>query len=179
MGIGASHSLFDGPATFDFLCAWACNSAIMKEKGSHELQKPVHDRGLLVQVGNCNAQKSSITRAAAIDHLYQLIQQTLADHHQNLAIDHGWFGDRNPSYLLKTFHVSGTMIENLKRKVLGEKRSSSFSSCSSFELLSAHLWKVINHVLFPDKQIFLLFLYDNDLTLIIISKMKILSLIHI
>lgn len=173
MGIGASHSLFDGPATFDFLCAWACNSAIMKEKGSHELQKPVHDRGLLEQVGNCNAQKSSITRAAAIDHLYQLIQQTLADHHQNLAIDHGWFGDRNPSYLLKTFHVSGTMIENLKRKVLGEKRSSSFSSCSSFELLSAHLWKVINHVLFPDKQIFLLFLYDNDLTLIIISKMKI------
>ncbi|KAF2313006.1 hypothetical protein GH714_008698 [Hevea brasiliensis] len=34
VGVGASHSLFDGPATFNFLCAWACNSATMKEKGS-------------------------------------------------------------------------------------------------------------------------------------------------
>ncbi|KAF2287265.1 hypothetical protein GH714_039483 [Hevea brasiliensis] len=141
VGIGTSHSLFDGPATFDFLRAWACNSAIMKEKGSHELQKPVHERDM----GNCHSQKSNtIMRAAAISHLYQLIQQTktAADHHyhQNLAKDHGRLGDRNPNYLLKTFHLSGAMVENLKKKVLGEGRNSSVS-CSSFEVLTAHLWK--------------------------------------
>ncbi|KDP33533.1 hypothetical protein JCGZ_07104 [Jatropha curcas] len=129
VGIGTSHSLFDGPATFDFLCAWASNSAIMKEKARHyQLQKPVHDRGPLLQVGNYHAPKPNrIMRAAAIDHLYQLIQQAVADHPQ--------INSPNPNYVLKTFHLTAAMIENLKRKLLG-----SFS-CSSFEAVTAHLWK--------------------------------------
>lgn len=146
IGIGVSHSLFDGPASYDFLCAWASNSAIfMKGKGSGvELQKPVHERGKLL-VGNSlqapniltitklSKNSNSPTRAAAIDHLYQLIMQAAA----NLS-DVGCSSQK--SYLLRTFHLSSAMIESLKRKVSG-KRGGSFS-CSSFEVVAAHLWKV-------------------------------------
>ncbi|OMO61593.1 Transferase [Corchorus capsularis] len=102
IGIGVNHSLADGPAAYDFLHAWASNSAILKEKRT--AAKPVHERGILL-VENHEGPKiesgsSSATRAAAIDHLYQLIQQAFA----------------------------------------AQKRKGSFS-CSSFELLAAHLWK--------------------------------------
>ncbi|KAE8710498.1 putative Type-b response regulator [Hibiscus syriacus] len=100
IGIGTSHSLFDGPATYDFLRAWASNSAILKEKRSTQLYKPVHERvhccGNLPNTGNSNL-------------------------------------------VLRTFHLSGAMIESLKSKVFGERRGS--FSCSSFELVAAHLWK--------------------------------------
>ncbi|XVE71248.1 hypothetical protein DITRI_Ditri10aG0135500 [Diplodiscus trichospermus] len=147
ISIGASHSLFDGPATYDFLHAWASNSAILKEKRSTELYKPVHERGTLL-VGNQRLSKlpesgsSASTRAAAIDHLYQLIKQVIAG--QNYSPDTK-FGARtladmeNSHLVLKTFHLSGAMIESLKSKVYGERRGS--FSCSSFELLAAHLWK--------------------------------------
>nr|POE71589.1 brassinosteroid-related acyltransferase 1 [Quercus suber] len=143
IGFGASHSLFDGPATYDFLCAWASNSAIMKAKGGLEQQqKPVHERGTLL--ANCRAPNmatrlsknpGSVTRAAAIDHLYQLIMQATT-HNQNLS-DMG--SSNQKSYLCRTFHLSGAMIESLKRKVLGQ-RGGSFT-CSSFDVVAAHLWK--------------------------------------
>jgi omega-hydroxypalmitate O-feruloyl transferase len=143
-----SHSLFDGPASYDFLCAWASNSAIMKGKGGlDQLQQPVHERGKLLvgnflQAPNILTTKSSKslnspTRAAAIDHLYQLIMQAAAADHHNLS-DVGCSSQK--SFLLRTFHLSSAMIESLKRKVSG-KRGGSFS-CSSFEVVAAHLWKV-------------------------------------
>ncbi|XWS70485.1 hypothetical protein CRYUN_Cryun03dG0052100 [Craigia yunnanensis] len=146
ISIGVSHSLFDGPATYDFLHAWASNSAILKEKRGTELYKPVHERGALL-VGNQGLTKlpesgSSVTRAAAIDHLYQLIKQAIAG--QNFGPDTK-FGARSlpdvgdSNLVLKTFHLSGAMIESIKSKVYGERRGS--FSCSSFELLAAHLWK--------------------------------------
>ncbi|XVF35657.1 hypothetical protein REPUB_Repub18cG0165000 [Reevesia pubescens] len=147
IGIGANHSLFDGPATYNFLHAWASNSAILKEKRGTELYKPVHERGTLL-VGNQGITKlpesgSSAKRAAAIDHLYQLIKQAMAG--QNCGPDMK-FANRNnlpdvgnSNLVLKTFLLSGAMIESLKSKVFGERRGS-FSS-SSFELLAAHLWK--------------------------------------
>ena len=139
--------MFDGPATYDFLHAWASNSAILKEKRGTELYKPVHERGTLL-VDNQGLTKlpesgSSGTRAAAIDHLYQLIKQAMAI--QNFGPDMK-FGARNlpgagnSNLVLKTFHLSGAMIESLKSKVYVERRGS--FSCSSFELLAAHLWKV-------------------------------------
>ncbi|XP_052210268.1 brassinosteroid-related acyltransferase 1 isoform X2 [Diospyros lotus] len=81
LGIGTSHSLFDGAAAYDFLHAWA-SQAKMKGSQAVELYEPVHERGLL---------------------------------------------------------LGGAMIEKLKRKVFGEKRGS--FSCSSFEVVAAHLWK--------------------------------------
>lgn len=146
VGIGTSHSLFDGPATFDFVRAWASNSAVMKEKGGDELHKPVHERGTLL-VGNCDAQKAKI-RAAAIDHLYQLIQQAAITDQNPASTDHRKQGDQLnlyqmgcSNYVLKTFHLTGAMIEKLKGKILGERRGN--FSCSSFEVVTAHLWKVI------------------------------------
>ncbi|GMY29201.1 brassinosteroid-related acyltransferase 1 [Fagus crenata] len=131
IGIGASHSLFDGPATYDFLCAWASNSAIMKAKGGLEQPKPVHERGTLLMDAKLSKNPSSVSRAAAIDHLYQLIMQAGSD--QNLS------HMNQKSYLLRTFHLSSAMIESLKRKVVGE-RGGSFT-CSSFDVVAAHLWK--------------------------------------
>ncbi|GLT72603.1 hypothetical protein SLA2020_445220 [Shorea laevis] len=141
IGIGVSHSLFDGPGSYDFLCAWASNSAIfMKGKGGVEKQKPVHERGKLVLVANSQATKISKnysgTRAAAIDHLYQLIMQAAARHQNVSDVE---CSNQKSNYILRTFHLSGAMIESLKRKVSG-KRGASFS-CSSFEVVAAHLWK--------------------------------------
>ncbi|MBA0564768.1 hypothetical protein Golob_009681, partial [Gossypium lobatum] len=146
IGIGSSHSLFDGPATYDFLHAWASNSAILKQKRGTELYKPVHERGALL-VENPGITKlpesgSSATRAVAIDHLYQLIKQAMSG--QTCGPDTKFGSGKlhdvgNSNLVLKTFHLSGAMIESLKSKVFGE-RSGSFS-CSSFELLAAHLWK--------------------------------------
>ncbi|KAG4144784.1 hypothetical protein ERO13_D05G060000v2 [Gossypium hirsutum] len=146
IAIGSSHSLFDGPATYDFLHAWASNSAILKQKRGTELYKPVHERGALL-VKNPGITKlpesgSSATRAVAIDHLYQLIKQAMSG--QTCGPDTKFGSGKlpdvgNSNLVLKTFHLSGAMIESLKSKVFGE-RSGSFS-CSSFELLAAHLWK--------------------------------------
>lgn len=142
-----SHSLFDGPAAHDFLYAWASNSLIVEGKGRLEQQQPLHERGstVLLSVTNCSApnvnttklskKSSSITkRAAAIDHLYQLIMQAATD--QSLSD----LDSNQNSYILRTFHLSSTMIESLKSKVSGKRGGS--SSCSSFEVVAAHLWKV-------------------------------------
>ncbi|KAK8550557.1 hypothetical protein V6N13_119075 [Hibiscus sabdariffa] len=137
IGIGASHSLFDGPAAYDFLHAWASNSAILKQKRGTEIYKPVHERGTLLVDGRgltkLPESGNSVTRVVAIDHLYELIKQAMAAPTGNLH-DVG-----KSNLVLKTFHLSGAMIESLKSKVLGERRSS--FSCSSFDLIAAHLWK--------------------------------------
>ncbi|GMI92457.1 BR-related AcylTransferase1, PIZZA [Hibiscus trionum] len=147
IGIGASHSLFDGPATYDFLHAWASNSAILKQKRGTELYKPVHERGALLvddrRLTKLPESGSSATRVVAIDHLYQLIKQAMTA--QTSGPDNMKFTTGNThevgnsNLVLKTFHLSGAMIESLKSKVLSERRSS--FSCSSFDLIAAHLWK--------------------------------------
>ncbi|GAV59962.1 Transferase domain-containing protein [Cephalotus follicularis] len=149
IGIGTSHSLFDGQATYEFMSAWASNSAIMKLKGGHETVKPVHERGRLL-VGNFQIQNgitklptnsNLATRATAINHLYLLIKQAMID--QNNGAD-GQLGVRKVSdmgnslsYVFKSFHLSGAVIESLKRQITGGISS----SCSSFEVVAAHLWK--------------------------------------
>lgn len=141
-----SHSLFDGPAAHNFFRAWASKSAIMKEKGGLEQQKPVHERGTLLMssyeasnvTGKPPSQNSNtVTRAAAIDHLYQLIMQAATDQHLP---EVGRLNQKE--CLLRTFHLSSQMIEGLRREVLGG-RGGSFS-CSSFEVVAAHLWKVLH-----------------------------------
>ncbi|XP_052210267.1 brassinosteroid-related acyltransferase 1 isoform X1 [Diospyros lotus] len=134
LGIGTSHSLFDGAAAYDFLHAWA-SQAKMKGSQAVELYEPVHERGLLLgkhrtltETSYMRQNFNLVTRVAAIDHLYQLIKE--AAHNQNNHIE---------SHVFTTFHLGGAMIEKLKRKVFGEKRGS--FSCSSFEVVAAHLWK--------------------------------------
>ena len=150
IGIGTSHSLFDGPATYDFLCAWASKSAIMKRKGD-QLPKPVHERGVLLSAYNhpqapkglmnfpANSSLNQQTRALAIDHLYQLIMQA-ATEHRGSPLQIGRF-DFQKGCDLKTYHISGAMIDYLKRKHFSMRSGS--LSFSTFEVLAAHLWKVI------------------------------------
>lgn len=139
MGVGTSHSLFDGPAVFDFLSAWCSNTTMIGTTclDHRRRHNPVHDRRTLL---SCR-RSQSVTRVAAIEHLYQLIKQVCS--HES--ISDGKFGvvtssSNQDNYVLKTFHLSVSMIESLKKKILGEKQGG--LSCSSFEVVAAHLWKV-------------------------------------
>jgi len=142
--------LFDGPATYDFLYAWASNSEILKGRNrSDEVPKPVHERGILlsgtlqapreitkfVPDSSSNAKEG---RAMAIDHLYHLIMQT-ASSQKGFPLQIGT-PSNSKKCVLKTYHLSGVMTENLKRKHLPMQRGS--FPFSTFEVLAAHLWKV-------------------------------------
>lgn len=153
IGIGISHSLFDGPAAYEFMCAWASNSDIKQIQNEldviimdDELQPTpvvalVHDRDtLLKMVDNypCHDDDDDDEgrRAAAIDHLYQLIMQSAATVASTDLLMIKSSND-DSSYVHKTFHLSSAFLKCLKKQVVGDN-----FSCSSFELVAAHLWKV-------------------------------------
>ena len=151
IGVGTSHSLFDGPAVFDFLSAWASNTTMVGSTGLDLRRQhnpvPVHDRATLLSCMRrqpaTGRNPSSASRVAAIEHLYQLIKQAAASdwNHVSDGKKLTQMGSSSQdNFVLKTFHLSVSMIESLKRKILGEKRGS--LSCSSFEVVAAHLWKV-------------------------------------
>lgn len=140
VGIGTSHSLFDGISAYEFLHAWAFNShnhdnsngKIINKKDNVAI-KPVHDRGNLLVNGDANRSLGlGVTKAAAIYHLYQLIKQAMMAHQeQNHNIELA-----DSSFVIKTFDLSGEAIETMMKKSLEG------FLCSSFEFLAAHLWKV-------------------------------------
>ncbi|KAL0407611.1 UNVERIFIED_CONTAM: Brassinosteroid-related acyltransferase 1 [Sesamum radiatum] len=137
IGIGISHSVFDGISAFDFLRAWAsqCQAPI----STSQIYKPVHERGTLLVDKDSSTATNSVN-PTAIDHLYQLIRQAAPDHPNQ----------ETNTLVLRTFHLSSAMIENLRKKFWGEKRDK--FSCSSFELLAAHLWKVRTKVLGVERE---------------------------
>ncbi|XP_010275725.1 PREDICTED: brassinosteroid-related acyltransferase 1 [Nelumbo nucifera] len=153
VGVGTSHSLFDGPSTFNFLSAWASKAA-KRSNGSLELHEPIHDRGRLL-VGRSPTQHqitkfcnnySLVTRVAAIEHLLQLIKQAVTDpsldHEENLGgcrFSEVGCTTHWENYVQKTFRVSSAMIESLKSKISCSKNGT--GACSSFEVVAAHLWK--------------------------------------
>ncbi|XP_027939504.1 brassinosteroid-related acyltransferase 1 [Vigna unguiculata] len=161
IGIGTSHSLFDGPATYDFLRAWASNSEIVKGRSrSDEVPtKPVHERGILLS-GTLQAPRDTANfpsdstsnakeaRAMAIEHLYHLIMQT-ATAQKGFPLQIGT-PSNSKKCVLKTYHVSGAMAENLKRKHFPMKRGS--FPFSTFEVLAAHLWKARSKALGVKKE---------------------------
>ncbi|ESQ53990.1 hypothetical protein EUTSA_v10025159mg [Eutrema salsugineum] len=134
IGIGTSHSLFDGISAYEFLHAWAFNchsnnksSGTNTNEKDNLVSKPVHDRGnLLFSEDGIRASK-----AVAIYHLYQLIKQAMMTHQgQNCN-----FELPDSSFVIKTFELNGEGIQSMKKK------SADGFSCSSFEFLAAHLWK--------------------------------------
>ncbi|XP_008452869.2 brassinosteroid-related acyltransferase 1 [Cucumis melo] len=138
IGTGISHSLFDGPAAYDFLSAWATNSAIFKDD-NYKMQtiSPVHERGRLLTGTVANRCSGTV----AIDHLYKLIMQS--------AMGNEEVGRKE--YVCRTFRVSKEMIERLKMNALGEINGGAFA-CSSFDLIAAHLWKARTKALSVSKE---------------------------
>ncbi|CAN8326867.1 unnamed protein product [Cochlearia groenlandica] len=141
IGIGTSHSLFDGISAYEFLHALAINShthnksngKIYTKKDNLVIVKPVHDRGNLLLNRDLNQSQDAnrVTKAAAICHLYQMIKQTMMNHQgQNRNFE---LQDR---FVIKTFELNGEAIESMKKKSIQKG-----FSCSSFEFLAAHLWK--------------------------------------
>ncbi|KAL2939975.1 Brassinosteroid-related acyltransferase 1 [Bienertia sinuspersici] len=141
VGIGTSHALFDGKATFNFLSAWASNNTQTKQgivnNKPLEWHKPVHERDHLLQLitnykthNNNKNSANAITKVAAIQHLYQLIIQATPG-----AGGGGDGGGAMPmipqlfvpsvddNYVLRTFHFTTSMIDTLKRRAYGDTRT--------------------------------------------------------
>ncbi|KAG9456272.1 hypothetical protein H6P81_000780 [Aristolochia fimbriata] len=153
LGVGISHSLFDGLATLEFLTAWASLTAQSGFEGLGLFQ-PVHDRGRLLVEATQNQYSAGegTTRVVAFEHLHQLIEQAANSSATSVSTtavsDLGsckfseimGCSNQEGSYVLKTFRLTGLMIENLKRKVMINGKNIG-RACSSFEVVTAHLWK--------------------------------------
>ncbi|XP_073010460.1 brassinosteroid-related acyltransferase 1 isoform X1 [Typha latifolia] len=144
VGVGSSHSLFDGLATYNFLNAWASKVAGRVDGEELELIEPVHERERLL-VSHGRSQNNKSTRVVAFEHLHQLIKQAVS---MDQSMDPGgqleWvfkFSEMSSrsqqDFVLKTFPLSSAMMECLKSKA----SDSGGIVCSSFEVVAAHLWK--------------------------------------
>ncbi|XP_064938894.1 brassinosteroid-related acyltransferase 1-like isoform X1 [Musa acuminata AAA Group] len=150
IGVGTNHALFDGAANYSFLSAWASKTVGRAAEGQVELVEPVHERGRLLV---CHGQSQvSLSKAAdregemggfmALDHLHQLIKQAVS---ANCIVPGGQLklsemdSTGHEHLVLRTFSVSASMVSRLKSKAAS---GSAGISCSSFEVVAAHLWKV-------------------------------------
>ncbi|ONK76666.1 uncharacterized protein A4U43_C03F30760 [Asparagus officinalis] len=141
VGIGTNHALFDGSANFNFINAWASKVSRRRDEQYHaEIFEPIHERGRLL-IDHCHSHEiahDTNNGILAFDHLYQLIKQAVSlEDIGRKQLDEAYKiseeGDEE-EVVLRTFTVSKDMIEELKSKVDG-------GSCTSFEVLAAHLWK--------------------------------------
>ncbi|XP_008790004.2 brassinosteroid-related acyltransferase 1 [Phoenix dactylifera] len=151
MGVGTNHSLFDGLANYNFMNAWA-SKTVGKADEAVELVEPVHERGrLLVGRGQIEENltrpggREKMTRVTAVDHLYLLIEQAVfmkrMDPDGKLQGEYKFsdVGSANHEQsVLRTFSLRSSMVVKLKSKAT---RGLSGTSCSSFEVVAAHLWK--------------------------------------
>ncbi|KAL9230295.1 hypothetical protein vseg_005668 [Gypsophila vaccaria] len=143
IGIGTSHALFDGQATFNFLSAWASkatNNNFISQGKALDWHKPVHTRDTFQIITHQTPKNSGTTTALgtclAIQHLYQLIIQA-SPGGLTLNNPQKFVSSTPEDCVLKTFHITSSMIENLKRRTTYGFNN----SCSSFEVVTAHLWK--------------------------------------
>ncbi|XP_043699297.1 brassinosteroid-related acyltransferase 1 [Telopea speciosissima] len=142
VGVGSSHALFDGLATFNFLSAWATKTTMRRADEGSELCEAVHERGPLLvgyrraqnQIIRLNNNPNPVTSVAAFNHLHLLIKQATSEPMLGGCKFSKIGGSTQESYILSTFHVGSAMVESLKRKI-------SSHACSSFEVMAAHLWK--------------------------------------
>ncbi|CAO2825879.1 unnamed protein product [Amaranthus hypochondriacus] len=145
IGIGTSHALFDGQATFNFVSTWASKTHFNKHQGiiinGLECPKPIHDRQILLNIAKNQTpiKNNALSKVDAIQHLYQLIIQTSPYDHM-VKNPQVFVPSIEEDCVLSTFHFSAAMIESLKRRVHGV-HSYCASGCSSFEIVTAHLWK--------------------------------------
>ncbi|KAH7675007.1 Transferase protein [Dioscorea alata] len=176
VGVGTSHSLFDGPASYNFLRAWACKMKENRvdhedddddddeeeEEEEEEIVEPVHERGRLL-VGKKRGKDVMMMRIMAFEHLHQLIMQASGSMKCINSGSHELMGNmtREDQLTLRTFSLSCSIVEKLKMKVT--RCAIGDTSCSSFEVLAAHLWKAKNKALGfakTDKMVCLQFTVD-------------------
>ncbi|XP_042410795.1 brassinosteroid-related acyltransferase 1-like [Zingiber officinale] len=130
IGVGTNHALFDGVANYNFLNAWASRAVgggkqicahhepVLHERGRLQLAAlDQHDHG-----GDFNDQEFM-----ALGHLHQLIKQAAAVREEERS------HEDQIKMVLRTFSVGCGMVSRLKIKAA--------SSCTSFEVVAAHLWK--------------------------------------
>ncbi|ERN02863.1 hypothetical protein AMTR_s00086p00181730 [Amborella trichopoda] len=141
IGVGASHSLFDGKGFFNFLRSWALRAS--SNEVSEQLM-PVHERGYLLIHQGSKLGKNGVFRVPAFDHLHHLIELASACGDSERKTGRCRFSEMDfiameDNYAFKTFRLSKEIVESLKRKVSNRGPLSGFST---FEVVAAHLWKV-------------------------------------
>lgn len=142
IGVGTNHALFDGVANYNFLNAWAGRAVGRSQLGAPELQaEPVHERGRLLALHDQHGHDDfDDPEFMAIDHLHQLIKV------QDPII----LRNDEAKLVLRTFSVGCAMVSRLKSMAMSStalscsSTAAAASNCSSFEVVAAHLWKVIN-----------------------------------
>ncbi|MQM02639.1 hypothetical protein Taro_035409, partial [Colocasia esculenta] len=158
VGIGTSHSLFDGWANFNFISSWASMATGAAEYERVELARPVHERdGLLLEHHGSQPRQEDASgghkpaaaacSVLAFDHIYQLIRQAASDHGGDLGgckyaeIPMSFAGEQH--CVLLTYRVTCEMIEKLKGEAMRGTSGGAAGvvSCSSFEVVAAHLWQ--------------------------------------
>ncbi|KAL7112365.1 hypothetical protein ACP275_05G147400 [Erythranthe tilingii] len=153
IGMGSSHSVFDGISAFEFFKAWARESQLGGSKGGgHKAEAVVHERGkalLLMQNIEINPHSTisnNNINPTAIHHLYQLINQKQQQALLITSDDDQETNNNTDDLVFKTFRVSSAMIQSLRDKAAfggdNPQKTDKLLSCSSFQLLAAHLWKV-------------------------------------
>lgn len=124
IGVGTNHALFDGVANYNFLNAWASRAV-----GGGQQTEPVHERGRLLALPRHDHGDFNDQEFMALGHLHQLIEQAVREGEKS----------HEEKMVLRTFSVGCGMVNRLKNKA-----ATSASNCTSFEVVAAHLWKVIN-----------------------------------
>ncbi|KAH9304979.1 hypothetical protein KI387_009383 [Taxus chinensis] len=135
VGFGASHSLFDGLGTINFLKAWA--STASTPTATMELSKlpqPLHERTRLFARGN--AEQNSVV---PFMHLNELIERGIKSEEEKLweCNFNGMSWASQSGYALKTFSISKETVQCLKKLA----QEGGPSNCSAFDVVAAHLWR--------------------------------------
>ncbi|CAN6448107.1 unnamed protein product [Victoria cruziana] len=160
VGVGTSHSLFDGPGKFSFLTAWALLTSGRSDV-IPKLMEPVHGRSeLLVAQNNENREcdrHDDPTAEVVVPfyHLIQLIEQAMSSAHRPELIAAGECNysrigsTMHDGYVYLTFTLSRGLIDGVKREIELDGKG---TDCSTFEVVAIHLWKARNNALNFNKE---------------------------
>ncbi|KAF3786093.1 Omega-hydroxypalmitate O-feruloyl transferase [Nymphaea thermarum] len=160
VGVGTSHSLFDGQGKFKFLTAWALLTSGRSDVIPMLIQ-PMHDRSQLLLAENnenntecddCDDNSDPMTKMVVpFYHLIQLIEQAMSSAHgpETTAgeCNYSRIGSTlHDGYVFRTFTLSDRFIDGVKREIGLD------GNCSTFEVVATHLWKARNKALNFDKE---------------------------
>nr|CAD1825681.1 unnamed protein product [Ananas comosus var. bracteatus] len=115
VGVGTNHSLFDGLANYEFLSAWHLK---WWERWS-SLNQSMRE---LIKQAAASVDSIDVVGKAEVECKFAEMGSSSGQKH----------------FFLKTFSLSSGMVELLKCKA---RAGLGATSCSSFEVVAAHLWK--------------------------------------
>lgn len=146
VGVGGSHALFDGVGAFTFLASWA---HISSGKDESDLIVPNHSRDAILSAiysphHSCPEAASIYEQhhITAIQDLYGIPMQIMASDDrcwESALVKFSRVDHSQGGLELITFCVDKEIVETWKGQAI--ERGNLFK-CSTFDVLSSHIWKV-------------------------------------